>query len=417
MQNAATSFRLKLPVLCAIAIVSLALGLGVFERGDLHGAWNMIRIPSNTPFFSDTRGFTHAIDCVLHGQDPYHVSAFDPWHRLYNYPPAWLETRYLGITSRSSNIIGVLLAAAAIVAYVVLFNARSAVSAIIVVLALTSRCVLLAFERGNTDQAVFLLLVLGFFLIERLRPELRTRWTAVLISLLTVLKVYPIAAVTVFLDQRNGRRKAILAGAAALTSLLLTTGTKLPLVFANTPRDPDMSFGAFPFFYSLTRHSIHSLAPVIVTHPGTASLAAVLLGAIALLTGASLSAKLDRFLPPLRSDRARGAIAIACLSIFCLAFIAGSNFDYRLIYVLGAIAYLVDDIDQRVSLRSLPAALVIVILLWKPFWLSIAGESFDGLVFVMACAWLGNSLSRGKVRLPTAWPRRPSRDRETRQYA
>jgi hypothetical protein len=154
-----------------------------------------------------------------------------------------------------------------------------------------------------------------------------------------------------------------------------------------------------------------------VTHPGTASLAAVLLGAIALLTGASLSAKLDRFLPPLRSDHARGAIAIACLSIFCLAFIAGSNFDYRLIYVLGAIAYLVDDIDQRVSLRSLPAAIVIVILLWKPFWLSIAGESFDGLVFVMACAWLGNSLSRGEVRLPAAWPRRPSMDRETRQYA
>lgn len=38
MQKALASFRLKLPVLCALALVSFALTLGVFERGDLHGA-------------------------------------------------------------------------------------------------------------------------------------------------------------------------------------------------------------------------------------------------------------------------------------------------------------------------------------------------------------------------------------------
>ncbi|WP_035354618.1 DUF2029 domain-containing protein [Edaphobacter aggregans] len=417
MQNAAASLRLKLPVLCALAIIALALGIGFFEHGDLHSAWNMIRIPANTPLFCDTRGFTHAIDCVLHGQDPYHVSSFDPWHRLYNYPPIWLEARHLGVTSRSSNLIGVLLAVCAMVAYVLLFNARTAISAIIVLLALTSRSVLFAFERGNNDEAVFFLLVLGFLLIDRLRPELRTRFTVLLISLLTILKVYPIAAVTVYLDQRNGRRKAVLAGAAALAALLLTTGSRLPLVFANTPRDTDLSFGAFPFFYSLAEHSVHSRAPVILHHPGAVSLAGVLLGVLALVVGVSLSGRLDRFLPPLRSDHARGAIAIACLSIFCLAFIAGSSYDYRLIYLLGALAYLVDDIDQRVSLRSVPAAVLILMLLWKPFWLSISGEFFDGLVFVMACAWLGNSLSRGAASLATAWRRSPSADRKTGQYA
>ena len=80
MQNSAASLRLKLPVVSALVIVLAALGIGISLRGDLHGAWNMIHIPSNTPFFSDTRGFTHAIDCVLHGQDPYTVSTFDPWH-------------------------------------------------------------------------------------------------------------------------------------------------------------------------------------------------------------------------------------------------------------------------------------------------------------------------------------------------
>lgn len=332
-------------------------------------------------------------------------------------PPAWLEARYLGVTSRSSNLIGVLLALAAAVAYFFLFNARTAVSALIVLLALTSRCVLLAFERGNTDQALFLLLVLGFFLIDRLKPEWRTRSTVLLISLLTVLKVYPIAAITVFLDRRDGRRKAVLAGVDALAALLLTTGTRLPLLFANTPRDPDTSFGAFPFFYSVSRHTIRSLAPVILTHPGALTLAAVLLGTLALLAGLSANDKLDRFLPPLHSDHARGAIAIACLSIYCLAFVAGSSYDYRLIYLLGALAYLVADINQSISLRSVPAALLIVILLWKPFWLSILGEFFDGLVFLTACAWLGNSLARGAASLSNAWPRSASLDRETGERA
>jgi hypothetical protein len=403
MQSAIASFRLKSPVLCAIAIVSIALAIGIVERGDLHSAWNMIRIPSNTPFFSDTRGFTHAIDCVRHGLDPYYVSVFDPLHRLYNYPPVWLDARYLGVTSRSSNLIGILLAVAAILAYLILFNARTAVSALIVVLALTSRCVLLAVERGNTDQAVFFLLVAGFYLIGRLPSELRSRPTGSLIVLLTIVKLYPIAAITVFLDRRHSIRKAAITASVALTALLLTAGRKLPLVLANTPRDSDMSFGTFPFFYSLSQHAIHSLTPLILMHPAAPSLAAILFGAAGLFAGLSASDSLDRFLPSLRANHARGNIAIACLSIYCLAFIAGSSYDYRLIYLLGALAYLVDDINQRVSLRSVPPALLIVILLWKPFWLSITGEFFDGLVFLMACSWLGNSLSRGAVSLSMGW--------------
>jgi hypothetical protein len=394
MQNAAASLRLKLPVLSAVLIVLISLGVGITVHGDLHGAWNMIHIPSNTPFFSDTRGFTHAIDCVLHGQDPYKVSTFDPWHRLYNYPPAWLSARYLGITSRSSNLIGILLAITAICAYLALFNARTVISAFIVLLALTSRCVLLAVERGNTDQAVFFLLVLGFFLIERQRPHLQTRLTALLITVLTVIKVYPIVTVGVFLDRRRGNLKAAFTAVIAFAALLLTAGYKLPLLFANTPRDPDTSFGTFPFFYSVTKHLLPSEAHLILENHNFAPIAALLLGAVSLLAGVAVGSKLDRFLPRLRSDHARGAIAIACLSIFCFAFMAGSSYDYRLIYLLGVLAYLIEDIDRGVSPRSISAAVLILVLLWKPFWLSIFGEFFDGAVFVMASAWLGNSLIR-----------------------
>lgn len=402
MQNAAALLRPKLPVLAALAIICVALGIGVAQRGDLHNAWNMIRIPPNSPSFSDTRGFTHAIDCVLHGKDPYTVSTFDPWHRLYNYPPAWLEARRLGITSRSSNAIGFGLAALALCAYIALLNARTVLTASIVLFALISRGVLLAVERGNTDQGVFFLLVFSFFLIYRQRPELRTRLTAALITILTVVKVYPIGAVMVFLDRRRGWVKSAITAAIALGALLLTTGAKLPLLLANTPRDPNVSFGAFPFFYSLSTHTIHSLAPVILLHRAAAPLAALALGAVSVFGGAALGTRLDRFLPRLHSNDARGAIAIACLSIFYCTFAAGSSYDYRLIYLIGALAYLIDDLDQGISRRSLPAAILILALLWKPFWLSLVGEVSDGMVFIMAAAWLGNSFYRSRAEAP-AW--------------
>jgi hypothetical protein len=392
VQNFASLFRYILPVLCAIGVVVLALGVGVRLHGDLSGAWNRIHIPANSPNFSDTRGFTHAIDCVIHGQNPYTVSSFDPWHRLFNYPPVWLLARYLGVSSSSSNLIGFAFAVAGISAYLFLFNARTLLSGFIVFLTVASRCVLLSIERGNTDQVVFFFLVFGFFFIHRQRPELLSRLTGVLIVLLTILKIYPIVAATVFLQRRRGWISATLTVGAAISALLLTSGHALSFVIANTPRDPDLSFGAFPFLYSVSRYTMQSMSSFILQHRAAAPLTALLICGVCLVVGAKMRDRLHHVLPPLDSNQTRGAIAIACLSIFCFAFIAGSSYDYRLIYLTGVLAWLVEDIDKGKIRRSLPAALLILILLWKPFWLSITGEFFDGMVFLMSSVWLGNAL-------------------------
>ncbi|HEY2040896.1 MAG TPA: hypothetical protein VGG95_14595 [Edaphobacter sp.] len=392
MQNPASFFRNKLPVLCAVGFVVLALDIGIHLHGNLSGAWTRIHIPANSPLFSDTRGFTHAIDCVIHGQNPYKVSSFDPWHRLYNYPPIWLLGRYLGISSGSSNLIGFAFAVAGISAYLFLFNARTLLSGVIVFFAVASHCVLLSIERGNTDQIVFFLLVFGFFFIHRQRPELRSRLTGALIVLLTILKIYPMVAATVFLQRRRGWIPATLTVGTAIGALLITSGHALTFVIANTPRDPDMSFGAFPFLYSFTQHTMRSLSSFILQHRIAAPLTALLIGGVCFFAGTKMNDRLHDLLPPLDSNQTRGAIAIVCLSIFCFAFIAGSSYDYRLIYLTGALAWLVEDIDKGNIRRSLPAALLILILLWKPFWLSITGELFDGLVFLMSSVWLGNAL-------------------------
>jgi hypothetical protein len=396
----------------------IALGAGIHLRGSLRDAWKMIHIPANTYIFSDTGSLTYAIDGVLAGVDPYKVSPFDPLHRLYNYPPVWLMARYLGVNSHASDLVGVLLALAAVSAYLFLFNSRTLLSGVIVFLALTSHCVLFSIERGNTDQAVFFLLVFGFFLIHRQRPDLQSRLTSILLVFLTMLKIYPVAGVTVFLRNRRGWLRMICTAAAAVTALLITSGRYLAFVVANTPRDPNQSFGAFPFFYSLSRHTVLSLAPIIAEHRAIAPLAALVIGGLCLLVGAACGNSLHRALPPLDSIQARGAIAIACLSIFCFAFIAGSSYDYRLIYLTGVLAWLVEDMDQGHVRRSLPASLLLLILLWKPFWLSITGEMFDGLVFLMSSVWLGNTLfSREGARDQDFLPHTRSAERRIDPFA
>jgi hypothetical protein len=352
----------------------------------------MLQIPSTTPLFADTRTVTDSIDCLAKGQDPYVTRACDPWHRLYNYPPIWLDARYLGVTSRSTNFIGTAQSILSVCALLLLFNARSWISALIIFLAVISPSLLFAAERGNIDQVIFFLLVIGFFWIEHRRAASKVYLSGLLIVLLTVLKIYPVVAATLFLRYRNGLMKALLVAVFAITALFLTSGHRLPIIFANTPLDAEPTFGSYPFFLTVIQHTVPSWRATIEARPIIAKIGAILLGFLAAAAGAIYGGRFERFLPGIDFERARGCITVSCLAIFCFVFCAGASFDYRLIFLLGVLAYLVDDINEGVSLRCLPFAIVILLLLWKPFRLSLPHELLDGTVFVIASAWLGNSL-------------------------
>ena len=382
----------RLPALAGIVVIAIALGIAFHLRGNLPDAWRMLSIHANSPLFSDTRTITHGIDCFKSGLNPFSVKTFDPWHRTYNYPPVWLNLRYLGITSLTSNLLGTLLAAMTLCSLLLLFKARTWTAAIIIFLAVTSRAVLFCLERGNVDQLILFLLVAVFLLSDRLRLDIRTAIIASLVILLTVLKIYPAAAVLVLVRNRMGALIALITARVAVAALLLTAGSALPLILTNTPHSIFASFGSFPVFVAFGDHLLRIPTKSIQQHPQMASIAGVVLATLSLLAGVLFRRRLDRCLPPLDFNRASGCIAVTCLSIYCFVFLLGSNFDYRLIFLLGVLAYLVDDLNRRESLRSLPAAILLVVFFWKPDHLSLKFEILDGVIFAFACAWLGTSL-------------------------
>jgi hypothetical protein len=392
MQKYLSILRSRMPVLAALLAVLLALWIGTSIRGSVFGAWHLLRLPALTPLFADTRTITHSIDCLLSGQDPYTVRTFDPWQRVYNYPPIWLDLRYLGVTSQTSNLLGLIFAAMSVTAFLVLFNARTWITALIVFFTVTSKAILFAVERGNTDQVIFFLLVVSVFLIDRVRTNRRPVLKSALIVFLTVLKIYPVAAVAILMRNRKGALLAFVTAALSIAALVITCGHRIAQVLANTPQKLFASFGALPFFLAILRHAPHPLFAFVLQHPKTASLGALVLAALSMLAGIQFREQFDYFLPSLDFDDTRGCIAVAGLAIFCVAFSRGASFDYRLIFLLGAIACLVDDLNKRISLRSLPAATLLVLLLWKPRTPYILFELLDGFVFVVAAAWLGTSL-------------------------
>jgi hypothetical protein len=391
MKKLITILSRKVPAAAALASIALILGLGTVIRGSVPAAFRIFRIPALATTFSDTITVTNSIDCLLSGQDPYVVRSFDPFQRVYNYPPIWLDLRYLGITGRSTNLLGVFMALLLASSLLLLFSATRLGSGLVVFLAIISGPVLFAMERGNIDQVLFALLVFGFFMIERTHDSVRTFLECSLIVVLTILKIYPIAAVVVLLKNRQRLLLTALTVVVSVAALLATCGQDLPKVFANTPRVTLASFGGYTFFDAIS-HAIHVLPIGVKINPRIAFIGSLALGLLSIAAGLKYRAHLDELLPPLDFCRARGCIAVSCLAIYIFVFLAGASFNYRLIFLLGVLGFLVEDIEQTGTSHSLPPAIAIVCFCLIPFRLVLLREVLDGLIFCGACAWLSTQL-------------------------
>jgi hypothetical protein len=399
--------RSRFPVLLGVTTLALFLLLGTHSRGSVSAAWQTLGIPAMSETFADTRMVTYPIDCVLKGIDPYDRSSCHPLESVYNYPPVWLGLRYLGVTSRSSVLVGAILVIMFLAALLMLFKAEKWISAAVVFAGILSRPPLFAVERGNVDLAIFSLLVFGLFLVDRQKTSTKSFLTGILIVFLTVLKIYPIAAVAVFLRNRKGFLTALLTGVLSISALILTSGSDLLHVIRNTPQKVVASYGAFPFLFVIGIRISHSLGIALENHHWMASAGGVVLAAIAMWFGTIQGEKLNRFLPPLNFESAIGRVAVACLVIYCFTFLIGSAFDYRLIFLLGVLAYLVHDLNRHASFRSLPACIVLLCFLWMPLTSFIVlKQILGGLVFMSANAWFGSTLP---IHLRTAEAENPGR--------
>jgi len=386
--------RSRLAALASAVMIALILGFGAHVRGSLAAAWQLFRIPASTPDFADVRIITHAIDCVANGQDPYTACSLDPWERIYNYPPLWLKLGNFGVSSRSTDLIGIAFAGITVAAVVTLFSARSWVSGIFAFSAMWSWPLLFGIERGNTDTFIFSVSVLALLGMHRMNARHEQLARELLIVALAVLKLYPIAMSLLFIRGSKGWRRAGIVFTAAALAVFTTCLHRLHSVFVNTPTDHWLSFGSFDTFRSVRPY----LPSVLGGHLGdttrmVATLGSAVAGAIAMAYGSMNPPPVTKFLTRFDANTGIGAVASTGLAVFWLTYVMGSNYDYRLIFLLGPLGFLVRDIDRSGSLRSVP---LILLLLGDQFSLYAPRAAFahalHPIVFVVACAWLGHAM-------------------------
>jgi hypothetical protein len=381
----------RVPVIAAALVVSITLAVAGRHGGMKH-AWENLGVEkAMEPLFGDTRTVTHSIDAVRQHEDPYVVTSFDPWHRVYNYPPIWLGLRYFGVNSQSTIVLGTLFGLLTLGSLLMLFRPSGWFAWVVVFLAATSRAVLFAVERGNIDQVILFLFVALTLWAARKPKRLRDASNSVMIVCLTVLKIYPIAAAVMLL---RGRKQLLLfcgTVIAAVVAFALTTGHRFALILHNTPTDTRISFGAYPACVALSRFHLFVSTEFMAAHPHSVTVMAAVVALLALALRMCFRRRVTPFLPRLDTESPLGLVATGCIAIYLLTFAAGSNYDYRLIFLLGPLAYLVSD-ARGVRLHTVPVILLFVAYLWKPYDYLARAELLDLLCFAIASAWLLGSL-------------------------
>jgi hypothetical protein len=347
------------------AVGWLAIALAVLLFG-WTPTWRTLTVPTDQPLFSDMRSVQGAIEAVHHGLNPQVVNPADPWHRTMDYPIVWeriaerlhfeVEADYLSFE------IALVVAFLASVAGMVWWSPSWWLVA-----AAFSSSILLLVERGNNDLAVFSLVCLAQAV--PLAAGLGILFVAAL------LKLYPVLCWPAFIRTRNTLILAVVLGAA----LFLLLQDELGAIHKAQPMRAYLSYGSpsFSYAFKVMGH---------VTVPGVLISAVLVIAALGALL---LFAHHIRFVQDARFE-ARRRFFYAGAFVFLGTFVLGSNWDYRLTFLLFCVPLLA-TLKSAVFRRTL--LIVLLVSLNHSAlgtWFGLAGyavnELAKGMLFVLLAA-------------------------------
>jgi hypothetical protein len=390
------------PVIWAFVAVAVVFAAGWLASGTVYGAWRFLGMPSMSPTFADLRTITHSVDCAAKGLDPFTTGACDPWGRLYNYPSIWLKLGAIGISSASSNIIGVLFIALLCATLLLIYDTRTVMSGILAFAAALSPPILFGVERGNIDVLMFVASTMLFYLLAKQNNLRATLLLCGGIAFLSVLKIYPIGGATLLAHRRWGLAGIALTGALTLSGLLGLGGLEeLKTIALNTPQSTWLSYGDLPIFLIANNHGLLPAFFNIGRLRVVAAMTALAVAGIAILVSLRRPDILNCVFPALDPASRAGAVTVSGLSIFCASFVLGSNYDYRLVFLLAVLPVLLIAHDAERRVATMVAPVTIVLFLWMSrisSCIPVPFEVLDWLIFVTGVMWVTQTIFSRRAR-------------------
>jgi hypothetical protein len=325
------------------SLVWLAIGAAILLKG-WSTTWTALHIPVLSPSlpFEDMRTVQGSLHSVDLGFNPQVQNPGDPWYRAMNYPIIWYWIARLFHFDHEINLI--VFVCAYILAYIAscFLLLRKSPSAYLL-LAVFSWPSLLAVERGNNDLLAFALVFAGITLSQRY-----LRGFSILLT--TVLKVYPVLLVVTLAK----KPKILIALILIIAGFFIFNFGELKIIQAGNTAlsDPSSLFAA----YGLDT-TIRNIQNVITRQsPQTYALLKYAIIFISLLLIFILS--WTKYFKLGSSSPYKTDLFISGGMIFSGTFLITSNWDYRLIFLLFCIPYIL-SIQNRFVKHSMLIGILI----------------------------------------------------------
>jgi hypothetical protein len=289
------------------------------------------------PLYGDLHAILSASECNQRGLNVFLNNSCDALGRVHVYGSIWLKLNIFGINQSHLSVLGTAINILFMTVVVALIRPRSISQVIIAFIVLFSPAVTLALERGNNDLIIFILTALSALLIS-LRDRIATICGLCIVALSSALKIYPsILFGTVLLAMKwRAKELVLILGASTLliAAWLITSLNEILLLKDLVPRPLDhYATGAKALFIYLGRPY-----PQILLIPETGRLAIFVLFVMACALW--LARRLDlSALQPMQ-----GSLKFVCfifgLSILFFTYTINSNYDYRWIFFVLLVPYL-----------------------------------------------------------------------------
>lgn len=362
IHSSKASFRASLTFTLIVAgVLSVLILILGYER--TFRLWN---VPTRSPYFADLRTITAGADSQRLGYEPMIQNPEDPWNRPMNYPRVWKVAYPLGLTQDHTLWMGIGVLCAFLLGLLLLFRYMSEETLIFALPAVLSPAVLLGVERGNIDLFVFFLAVLSAVYVGS------GLWRHALASSLVALfaKLFPIFWFPLYIHAR-WRRTALPLFIGIGLLYLAITWADLRLIAQATPQTPFTSYGMKGLYLASTQY-----APSLARYVLVASFGLILL---LFSVACWLYLRGKRF--GLVSDdqcRARPEIFQLFLlgsSTYVGTFLVGSNWDYRLVFLLLCLPFSIDILRHAESVIHRGLAKLLLLGIYGSLW----GIAFSGL--------------------------------------
>ena len=378
---------------------------------DVNQFWFFLGVPAKEKIFSDIYPFFVTSDCKLISNtltDYYdQFRSCDPWNRIFNYMPIWLNFLKMGINLKYLYFFGILFVLLFYFSLFKLINIKTKKNFYIYLFLILSPVTMLAVERGNSDLLIFSL-VLFFLYLCRFDNIYKVFFGYLILFTAALIKFYPIFAVFVFFKKNFYNKIFSLITFILFIFYFIFNFDQINLIKQNTLESPFFSYGynvfeanLFNFYNKIEAYrdfflnfdiSLISLRetidpfifPLELKNNNFIISKIFFISSILLLVIIFFKKKRNIINYKLINYNNSYPEMIAGAFIFSGSFILGANWDYRLIFLLLVIPYLT-SISSTEKKYSRFIILVILFVFWlSPISIFLFGidEVFLWLIFV-----------------------------------